>query len=79
MTIVYSLQSISNPERYYIGITDDEKRRLEEHNLGKCHHTAKYAPWKLVVSVHFLDAQKAMEFERYLKTGSGRAFAKKHF
>jgi len=79
MLTVYSIQSISSPERYYIGITDDVARRLKKHNNGECPHTSKYAPWKLIVSINFVDEKKAKAFEKYLKSGSGRAFAKKHF
>ncbi|MDK1032595.1 MAG: GIY-YIG nuclease family protein, partial [Planctomycetia bacterium] len=48
------------------------------HNSRKCPHTSKYSPWKMVVAVRFSDNTKALKFERYLKSGSGRAFAKKH-
>ena len=79
MFVVYSLQSISDSDRYYIGITEDLAQRLEYHNGGKCIHTAKYKPWRLMVSIQFADEAKARAFERYLKSGSGRAFAKKRF
>ena len=48
-----------------------------EHNAGKSSHTSKYVPWKLVTYIAFSDDQKAEAFERYLKSGSGHAFAKK--
>ena len=79
MVYVYVLQSDQAPGRYYTGITDDLMRRLEEHNSGKSIHTNKFKPWKIAVSVGFTDAAKATAFEFYLKSGSGRAFAKKHF
>jgi putative endonuclease len=60
-------------------VPNDQMRRLEEHNSGTSVHAGKYRPWKLVVSVGFADPAKATEFERYLKSGSGRAFAKRHF
>ena len=41
--------------------------------------TAHHRPWSLVVSLEFTDATTAARFERYVKTGSGRAFAKQHF
>jgi putative endonuclease len=62
-----------------VGVTDDPMRRLEEHNSGKSIHTNKFKPWKMAVSVGFSEAAKATAFETYLKSGSGRAFAKKHF
>ena len=79
MTFVYVLQSEIEPEAYYVGLTNDLTRRLEEHNSGKSIHTNKFRPWKLVVSNGFADPAKAAQFERYLKSGSGRAFAKCHF
>ena len=79
MVYVYVLQSEQVPGRYYIGITDDLMRRLEEHNSGKSIHTNKFKPWKIAVSIGFADAAKATAFEIYLKSGSGRVFAKKHF
>jgi putative endonuclease len=79
MTFVYLLQNELDPSKYYVGKSDDPARRLTEHNSGKSIHTNKYRPWKLMVSVGFADPAKATAFERYLKSGSGRAFAKKHF
>jgi len=76
---VYLLQSESDPRRRYVGITDDLTRRLKQHNLGKSPHTSKYRPWQCVVAVRFLNARKAEAFEKYLKSGSGHAFAKRHF
>jgi putative endonuclease len=61
----------------YVGVTSDLKQRLADHNAGKSPHTSKYVPWKLVNYVVFSDDQKAETFERYLKSGSGHAFAKK--
>ena len=79
MHIVYVLQSLKNPSRYYVGHTDDLTSRLGDHNRGVVFHTAKWRPWKVVVALHFADERKAILFERYLKSGSGRAFAKRHF
>ena len=76
---VYSIQSQKDPKRYYIGITTDVARRIEEHNAGKSLHTNKFSPWDLVSYTMFPDKTKAEKFEAYLKTGSGRAFCKKHF
>jgi len=69
------LISALNTNRRYIGITADLKRRPAEHNSGKSPHTARFKPWRLVNYVAFSDEQKAAEFERYLKSGSGHAFA----
>lgn len=79
MQYVYVLQSDADPGRFYVGATADPERRLLEHNAGKSIHTNKHKPWKLAVSIGFADRAKALRFERYLKSGSGRAFAKKHF
>ncbi len=79
MHYVYILQSKSESDRYYVGSSVDPARRLEEHNAGKSIHTNKHRPWRLSVSIGFADVSKSLSFERYLKSGSGRAFAKKHF
>jgi len=79
MLYVYILESLLNVEHFYIGITEDLKFRLKQHNAGEVFHTAKYKPWKLKNYFAFEDDKKAHAFERYLKSGSGRAFAKKHF
>ena len=79
MRYVYLLQSDGASGQRYVGITSDLKKRLAEHNDGKSQHTSKYVPWKLVTYVAFSDERKAERFERYLKSGSDHAFAKKSF
>jgi len=74
---VYIIQSRSNPDRFYSGFTEDLKKRLQDHNSGKNPHTSKCKPWKIKTAIAFSDRYKALDFERYLKTPSGRAFAKK--
>jgi putative endonuclease len=76
---VYVLRSVNNPDRYYTGLTDNVERRLSVHNSGGSKHTAHLRPWSFVVSTTFANAESAAAFEQYLKTGSGRAFAKRHF
>jgi len=76
---VYILESLNRPDKRYIGITSDLDRRIKEHNAGKSPHTARYRPWKMAVAVSFDANEKADRFERYLKSGSGSAFAKRHF
>jgi putative endonuclease len=76
---VYVLESIEQPGRHYAGLTSDVNARLEYHNAGKCRHTAKRRPWRVLATVEFADPVRAVAFERYLKSGSGRAFAKRHF
>jgi predicted GIY-YIG superfamily endonuclease len=77
MTYVYLLESVAFPGQVYIGHTNDLRTRLADHNAGKSPHTAKYKPWRLVTYIAFSDEAKAIAFERYLKTASGRAFANK--
>jgi len=76
---VYSLQSIPYPNRFYIGSSINAEFRLHYHNSGRCPHTAKFRPWKCVVKIAFAEKSKAVAFEKYLKSHSGRAFANKHF
>lgn len=76
---VYILQSENEPDRFYTGYTDDLQSRLKAHNQKKCKHTSKYVPWKIKTAIAFTDEKKALDFEKYLKTASGRAFAKKRF
>ncbi len=77
--IVYVLRSDSHPDRYYTGLTDDVHRRLAVHNSGGSVHTAPLRPWKLVAFTEFTNSNSAAAFEQYLKSGSGRAFSKRHF
>ncbi len=79
MKYVYLLESVNHPERRYTGVTCNLKQRLKDHNAGKSHHTAKYKPWKLIVGICFADHARAAQFEKYLKSGSGQAFANRHF
>lgn len=74
---VYLIQSQDNPDHHYIGSTSDLKTRMKAHNSGQSKHTTKFRPWKLVGYPPFADKRKAQEFEHYLKTGSGQAFANK--
>lgn len=76
---VYVLRSEPFPDRYYTGVSDDVARRLEVHNSGGSKHTCGLRPWKVVVSLEFTNPASAFMFEKYLKTGSGRAFSKRHF
>jgi predicted GIY-YIG superfamily endonuclease len=74
---VYILQSKKYPERYYTGFTESLDARIKEHNQGNCVHTSKYVPWEIKTAVAFTNRKKAIELENYLKTSSGRSFAKK--
>ena len=76
---VYVLKSDADPVHYYIGSTINVSERLAGHNAGESPHTARYRPWRLHVVIEFFDHKRAIRFERYLKSGSGRAFARRHF
>ena len=76
---VYILRSSRNSKRHYTGVTSNVAKRLEWHNAGQNTHTVNDRPWRVIVSLEFQTADAAGQFERYLKTGSGRAFAKRHF
>lgn len=79
MYYVYFLRSINNPARTYIGYTINLKQRLATHNSGGSLYTKDNRPWKLVTYVAFDSEEKAMSFEKYIKVGSGSAFARKRF
>jgi len=78
-TYVYILVSESDSSRHYTGRTHDLESRLKRHNRGDVPHTAKYCPWRLETFTAFADEEKAVAFERYLKSGSGREFSRRHF
>jgi|KBSSwiStaDraftv2_1062776.scaffolds.fasta_scaffold155077_2 predicted GIY-YIG superfamily endonuclease len=74
---VYILQSLKDPRRFYIGRADELVERLARHNRGAVSHTRDFAPWSIRTAIAFRERALAIQFERYLKSGSGRAFAKK--
>ena len=74
---VYILQSESRVKHFYVGFTEDLRDRLKTHNAGHVPHTIKFRPWRINTAIAFTERQRAIDFECYLKTGSGRAFAKK--
>ena len=76
MWYVYVIRSINSNQKY-TGATEDLKQRIKDHNSNKSPHTAKFAPWELLWYCAFPDKYKALEFEKYLKSHSGRAFTKK--
>ena len=73
------LRSDADPSRHYTGITNDVAARLEWHNHRPCGCTVHNRPWSLVVVIEFRGEQAARRFEKYLKSGSGRAFSTRHF
>ena len=74
---VYLIRSIKYPHTIYVGYTTNVKERLKTHNNGGSIHTKKDKPWELVSCTMFKDMDTAKQFEKYLKTQSRRAFAKK--
>ena len=75
----YILRSDENPEHHYVGTTSDGESRLDWHNHGPCGHTTRHRPWLMVVVIELPTERQAVRFEKYLKSGSGRAFARRHF
>ena len=75
MKYVYILQSLAGGH-FYTGKTDDLDARLAKHNSGAVTHTSKFRPWRIKTYVAFMDEARANDFDKYLKSGSGRAFAK---
>jgi putative endonuclease len=76
---VYVMRSVADPTRHYTGLTSNVQSRVKWHNAGPCGETMSARPWSLVVTIEFVDEGTARRFERYLKSGSGRAFATRHF
>jgi len=79
MHYVYRIRSLKYPDREYVGQSADLKERLEHHNAGCCDYTRPFRPWKVIWYAAFETEEKARAFEKYLKSGSGAAFAKKRF
>lgn len=77
---VYLLRSVSDPQHTYVGFTQKSvQERLDEHNQKLTKTTAPHTPWEVEVAISFKNKAAAESFERYLKHGSGHAFAKRHF
>jgi len=76
MWFVYLLKCADG--KLYIGCTSNLDRRLECHNAGEVRSTKSRLPVFLVTYIVFNDRYKAFFFEKYLKSGSGRAFLNKH-
>jgi len=76
---VYILRSKRNKLEHYVGLTNDVEARIRQHNEGDSSYTSRMRPWELVASIEVPDEGVAHSLERYLKTGSGRAFCRRHF
>lgn len=77
MHYVYVLRSVEEKSRLYFSSTTDLQNRLKAHNAGQSPHTNKYRPWEVVWYASFISTTKAGDFEKYLKTASGKAFLRK--
>ncbi|MHC2330885.1 GIY-YIG nuclease family protein [Bradyrhizobium sp. USDA 4454] len=77
MWYVYFLEL--NNDDVYVGSTDDLRRRVASHQQGHVVSTRKFLPIVLCSCVAVSDERTARELERYFKSGSGKAFAKKRF
>jgi putative endonuclease len=77
MHYVYIIVSVTRPDRYCVGLTENVRRRLGHHNQGIVRSTARFRPWRLRTAICFSSRPRAAEFERYLKTGSGNAFLRR--
>ena len=75
---VYMLSDVATRTHHYVGMTEDIENRLAKHNAGQVPHTSKFAPWTIDAAIAVRDKTTAAQLERYLKSGSGRAFANKH-
>ena len=76
---VYMLSDVATRTHHYVGLTENLESRLEKHNSGQVPHTAKFAPWIVDAAIAVRTKTIAAQLERYFKSGSGRAFANKHF
>jgi predicted GIY-YIG superfamily endonuclease len=77
MYYIYLIRSISYPDQTYIGFTKNLEKRLANHNTGSTFHTSKFKPWTIVMYFAFSNKNTAIHFEKYLKSGTGRAFVTK--
>jgi putative endonuclease len=78
MHYVYLIEGVHDRKQHYVGHTGDRKTRITEHNAGKSIHTSRFKPWNLACYLGFAKQRKAIPFEKYLKSGSGKAFLKRH-
>ncbi|MDO8594043.1 MAG: GIY-YIG nuclease family protein [bacterium] len=72
---VYLLQSHKDTQ-WYIGSTEDLKKRFEEHQTGRTLSTKERGPWKLLYYEACLDKRDAEHRERYFKTTYGHRYLK---
>ncbi len=73
MWTIYVLLSLVSG-KLYVGMTQDLKRRITEHNSGKCKFTSGHVPWVLVYTEPADESLKARAREKYLKSAAGKIF-----
>jgi len=78
VTLKGSLASGQSP-KFYVGLASDVKARLADDNGGAAPTRCPDDRGGFTVAIEFQDEQRVIRFERYLKSGSGRAFSKVHF
>ncbi len=76
---MYYVYMLKCKDGFYVGCTNDLKGRIKRHNAGYVDTTKSRLPVELENYFAFKDEKIAFKFEKYLKSGSGRAFTKKHF
>ena len=77
MYFVYIIKSLATPNKFYAGYTLDVQARIKKHNEGESIYTKDFLPWELTFYYAFNEKKIALEFEKYLKSHSGRSFLKK--
>ena len=76
---MYYVYGLYCKDGYYVGCSDNLKERIERHQKGHVPATVDRRPIKLKFYFAIDEKYKAFEFEKYLKSGSGRVFIKRHF
>jgi putative endonuclease len=76
MFYLYILESIET-KRFYVGSTNDLKRRIKEHNAGKNRSTKFYMPWRLIYYEAYITMDLARKAEIFYKKSQGRRQIKK--
>jgi len=76
MYYVYTIQSKKN-KIVYVGYTNDLRKRLKEHNLGKVFSTKPYRPFDLIYYEAYLNKKDALGREKFLKSGWGKNYLRR--
>ena len=76
MYYIYLIQSKIDDSKY-VGYTNNLEDRIKRHNTGKEKYTKNKKPWKLIYYSAFRSRKEATDFEKYLKSGSGREFIRR--